>query len=210
MSKGFFNTYNVSIRLRDHAAVYIAKCGCSTLKNIALYLCCGKWAFNGVAHLIDSTDVYVPTGSACSGRMFAVWRDPIDRIVSFHYNKVDVNGTGHRDWQYSDKFHRGATVEDTMAYVRSELGIQNVFEQDMHIRRQSSFYGIGDVDDIVPIQHLDAYLSALGLPIPPKHNNASSFKDASVFTPYEDEIRSLYADDYALMDSGKVWKNINL
>lgn len=82
--------------------------------------------------------------------------------------------------------------------------------KDQHLRRQSDFYTIDDVDYIVKIEDLDKFLEKV-IKVPKEgivHNNTSPNVSLSFFH-FNDEQKKFfdeyYAPDYKLLESGKVW-----
>lgn len=86
-----------------------------------------------------------------------------------------------------------------MEFVRFELGKNNPLYQDEHIRRQSDYYNSEDVDYIVSIEKIDAFLQEYDIPLIKENTNPSHTKFALIDTDYIAEIKELYKSDYQIL-----------
>lgn len=86
-----------------------------------------------------------------------------------------------------------------MEYVRFELGKADPLYQDEHIRRQSDYYAKEDVDYIVPLKKLDAFLKEHDIPLVKETTNDSHTKFELTNAEYIEEIKQLYKADYLIL-----------
>ncbi|QUR44519.1 sulfotransferase family protein [Bacteroides xylanisolvens] len=132
---------------------------------------------------------------------FAVWRDPVERLVSC-YKYFCLEKWSRHYFHFLD-LYRDPTFEHFMKFVRFELDKKDALFQDEHIRRQSDFYSPDDVDFIVPIKKLDAFLQNYHVPTQygVKNSTHTDFKLDN--EEYINEIRDLYKTDYEILESTK-------
>ncbi len=129
-------------------------------------------------------------------RRFVVWRDPVSRFLSAYHNRVLFAEFEHPF--YLRKRLEGMGLEQFINVTERVLQIDNPLHMDEHLRPQHLCYDPSDVQDIVPIQHLKAYLlSQFGIATPPPLNETvlprlpASEKQLA-------RIRALYAKDYEI------------
>lgn len=175
--------------------VVTSKCGCSTLA-----WCCAEYM--GIEHKVqehNNVRKYRSYGKV-DWKVFSVYRDPVERLVSFYTNKViDEN---HNDWLVSLGM-MSCSFDEVLSAVESSLTNDSPFMQDQHIRRQVDTYPVVDIDIIVPLEHLDDFLRENG--ITPPHQNVSKGEKPTLTQEQEERIKKLYAADYELLKSPKVW-----
>lgn len=94
---------------------------------------------------------------------FAVWRDPIERLVS-NYKYFCLEGVYRRYFELVG-LYKDTSFERFMEFVRFELGKSDPLFQDEHIRKQSDYYNKEDVDYIVPLNKLNLFLGEHGIPL---------------------------------------------
>jgi len=194
---------------RRWAVVEVARAGNTTLKTLI-----AEDNYRGVrfdhelqVHQLvtqENQDLCVPAGAALPGyRRFAVWRDPVQRCVSLWHLAcyADVpKYIGH----WADHLQR-------CSFTRfADWAIEHLATErsDIHVRRQSDLYSPDDVDDVVPMERLDAYLRTLGYDRVTRRNVTPSARQPAV-DPLDKEafgrVRDAYAADYAILECGKVW-----
>lgn len=195
------------INIGEKLSTYcIAKCAMSELKAIALHEKTGKWFQEGeIEHTIMRNGMY--RNSSDGIITFAVWRDPFDRLVSFYYNKV-VNPNTFEKYKKRNGWGKSDIgFDELMEFVRKHLQKPIQLNADEHVRRQSDYYKIDDVDFIVKIEDLTDFLKSYGVEVPEKNINASVKGDDN-FEGYRKEIEDLYKADYDILKSDKIWKHI--
>lgn len=130
---------------------------------------------------------------------FAVWRDPVERLVSCY--KYFCLERWYRYYFHYLDLYREPSFDHFMQFVRFELGKSNPLFQDEHIRRQTDFYTPADVDFIVPIKKLDAFLQSYNVPIGHAVKNSTHIDFKLDNEEYIHEIRELYKADYEIPKS---------
>ena len=199
------------------AFVALAKNGMSHLKRTAYYSRTGIWPEKGKIYQIMGTS---PTGDylfkvtnkgAIEKRYgkikyFAVWRDPVERVISY-YKRFILEGDRGINSPYFN--YLGLHIDDSfdrfMEFVRFELSKSNSLFQDQHIRRQSDYYQLDDVDVIVPLNKLNSFLVAHDVPLIEKKSNATTVEFHIENKAYIEEIKELYKSDYAILKSSKLY-----
>lgn len=134
---------------------------------------------------------------------FAVWRDPVDRLISTY--KWFILEKTQRSYFMCLNLYRDNSFDRFMEFVRFELGKKDALMQDEHIRKQSDYYAPGDVDFIVPLSQLPHFLQAHDIPTLRNLYNKSAPVDTAFADPFREQIKKLYEADYALPESGKRW-----
>ena len=134
---------------------------------------------------------------------FAVWRDPLERLISCykhfileHEKRFYFNYLGLYTDNSFDRF---------MEFVRFELRKSNPLFQDEHIRRQSDYYKLDDVDVIVPIKRLNLFLDEHNISLVAKSSNITTVEFQIDNVRYIEEIKELYKSDYDLIESSKLY-----
>lgn len=188
------------------AFVVISKNAVTTLKNITIYAkegaipedefathdYIGYSPYNGFLVPVDE----MPPYEALYGKYlkFAVWRDPVKRLVSVY--RCFMLEKARRVYFNYLGLYTNPSFERFMQFVEFELQKENPLYQDEHIRRQSDYYSKEDVDYIVPVEELDDFLIAHGIPVLPEKSNVSSLpfilKDEDLIC----KIQEWYQKDY--------------
>jgi len=132
---------------------------------------------------------------------FAVWRDPVERLVSCY--KYFCLEKWYRHYFHFLDLYREPTFDHFMMFVRFELDKKCIILQDEHIRKQSDFYSPDDVDFIVPIKKLDTFLQKYNVPIQYGLKNSTHVDFKLDNEEYINEIRELYKADYEILNSTK-------
>lgn len=130
---------------------------------------------------------------------FAVWRDPVERLVSCY--KYFCLEKWYRHYFHFLDLYREPTFDHFMQFVRFELNKNCIILQDEHIRRQSDFYSPEDVDFIVPIKKLDTFLLSYNVPIEYGLKNSTHTDFCLESEEIINEIHELYKVDYEIPKS---------
>ena len=192
-------------RKRGWCALEIPRCGCTGLKvrawrdNIEEPIPENVHAAMGYGHE-TSHGLVVEWDYPTDGLFhFAVWRPPVARSYSTWLGLVRVNPCHAAFWsvQYSN-------WDEWVSFVRALLAL-NGPASDPHIRRQRDFYHDNDVDAIIPIWHLDEFLSdKFDECIMGKCNSSRAVESPCHLSPFAtEEIARLYACDSAIQLSKK-------
>ena len=138
---------------------------------------------------------------ALKGKMikFAVWRDPVERLVSC-YKFFCLERENRVYFRYLSLYEDNS-FERFMEFVRFELKKSNPLYQDEHIRKQSDYYSIEDVDYIIPIKQLNNFLDRYNIPIAENYANKTTIDFVLNDESYINEIKDLYQADYDLYNS---------
>lgn len=195
-----------------HAAfVTIAKNAVTTLKNIVIcsqtnhvptqnlythnYI--GYTPYNGF--LIPVADM--PMYEKQHGKLlkFAVWRDPVERLVStYKFFILEKNPRIYFSWL---NLYQDTSFSRFLSFTRFELGKQQPLYQDEHIRRQCDYYSLADVDYVVPIWKLNDFLLQNKIPLLKEKYNRTTAENPVIKEEELQEIRELYEKDYLLFNS---------
>lgn len=180
----------------DNYALDISKCASTTLHSVSARLV-GREPSDGGVFSWHGLAPRFTKESVAGKRKIAVWRDPVERAVSFYSSNV---------LKYEPHIFGIEKFSDVVA--EAERQYANPFGTsllvDQHLRKQSDYYKVEDVDVIVRIEDLDEYLFSIGVEAPERLNVSEAR-----YQPTEAEanaVRAFYADDYELLNSGKVWK----
>ena len=149
-SSPFMGNYFCEIAHYNMAFVAIAKNAVTYLKSLAIYAktgtvvsdkeeiheVVGYSSMNGYLYPVKQLD-----GEWGNGIMkFAVWRDPVERLVSCYKNFcLEYHHQQRRYFEYLD-LCREPSFDRFMEFVRFELRKSDPLYQDEHIRRQSDYY----------------------------------------------------------------------
>lgn len=126
---------------------------------------------------------------------FAVWRDPVDRLVSC-YKYFLLEKKAHPYFIYLG-LYQDITFERFVDFVQFELGKENLF-QDEHIRKQSDYYRPEDVDYVVSIDRLDSFLLEQNVFLDCKIKNPTHVKFELSDQNCIAKIKELYESDYQI------------
>lgn len=186
--------YYLMNRRHRWAAVCISKNACTALKAEVLRSegidCEGKEEIHDLVGYETGSPYLHPVsaGRPLGFHCFAVWRDPVERFTSaYRHFALDLNGG--RLGQI------GPDPAEWLGYAELELS-KSISFQDEHLRRQSDYYGLSQVDEIIPIDQLNEWFLNRGWGILP-HVNASQSQFA-FGAGQQAKIRQLYAPDYEI------------
>lgn len=189
--------------------VDVAKCGCSTIGKIASSYYqsnpnegyCTNKMYLGVSYAID-----IDEARERKVKAFAVYRDPLARWKSFYKNKIVDSHGGSPLVETYNLF--GKSVDEILDITEKELTCYDAMDVDWHIRKQCDFYQESDVEFIVPIEYLDSFLTEQGIEVIERQNSSGQYH-IDLTSEQEERIKKLYAADYELLKSPKVWKPNN-
>lgn len=206
----FFQNYFCLIEKHKAAFVCISKNASTYLKNIAIYAKEGDKDLseneihtrvgysprNGylipVLKMLDYEEKY--------GKLlkFAVWRDPVERLVSnYKWFLQEENWRVYFNWL---SLYEDNSFERFLEFVEFELGKSDPTMQDEHIRKQADYYKALDVDCIVRMSELNHFLIQSGIPTLKKQNNQTRKSKIEVTPEQINRIKELYKDDYSLLE----------
>lgn len=179
------------------SAVKACKCACTTLSWLCVEHKGAKHVKN--PHIDAKGYVYHQKNR----KLFMVYRDPVDRFVSYYWNKiVSRKEIFYPALQEYTEIH---SIDELIDAIEKDFAQNEPYYQEQHTRKLVDFYPIEDVDIIVPIEYLDDFLKENGI-IPPPHQNVSK-KEKPILTQNQIErIKHLYEEDYELLNSPKLWK----
>lgn len=209
LSSPFMQNYFCIIEKYRTAFVMISKNAVTTLKNIAIYAklgiipddetvthdYIGYTPANGFLIPISEMSAY----EAKYGKFlkFAVWRDPVDRLVSAY--RWFVLQKAKRYYFLYLGLYQDSSFERFMQFVEFELQKTDPLYQDEHIRRQSDYYSPEDVDYVVPIEKLDRFLEEHGIPIMAEKSNESLVPFVLEDKQSVAKIKEWYWSDYKII-----------
>lgn len=127
---------------------------------------------------------------------FAVYRDPVSRFLSAYHDRVLFTDFPHPF--YVGKRLGGMGLDQFIRVAERALKIENPLCIDEHLRPQAWCYRPPDVDWIVPIEHLQAFLVASFGIRRERKANRTLLPRLPVTPEQERRIRQLYACDYAI------------
>lgn len=208
----FFRNFFCIIKERQAAFVCISKNACTSLKAIAIYhkigLRLGKerdihqtvgfTPDNGFLVMVGEMPAYEKS----HGQLlkFAVWRDPIERLVSAY--KWFILAGENRVYFKWVNLYQNCSFDRFIDFAAFELGKSDPENQDEHIRRQSDYYRAEDVDVIVPLEKLDTFLLHNRLLVLQQLNETADRRfDAT--DRQKERIRALYEQDYRFMEANR-------
>ena len=180
------------------AAVCISKNGCTSLKERTLQSSGHSFNEDSPVHVMIGFTEYSPfltpvTEPPKDLFCFAIWRDPVKRLVSI-YQAFGLDRHTHR--RYADKVNQGFDQWIDFAAQEHKKPIER---QDEHVRHQSDYYDPSQVDTIVDLSDLDQFFKKQGWPALHRSNLSHAR-----FTPSLRQIRRierLYQRDYMLRKS---------
>ena len=127
---------------------------------------------------------------------FTVYRDPVSRFLSAYHNRVLFSRTDHPF--YTAKRLEGMGLEQFIRVAESVLKIDNPLHIDEHLRPQAWCFEPSDVDFIVPIEHLQAFLQAKFGIVDDRRANKTDLPRIRPTGEQTRKIRELYACDYRI------------
>lgn len=205
-SSSFLGNYFCEIENYNLAFVAISKNAVTYLRSLAIYAKTGyiikeedtihEWTGNNPSngYLYPIADYKQNRGKNII--KFAVWRDPVERLVSCY--KYFCLERWYRHYFYYLDLYKDPSFDHFMQFVRFELGKSDPLSQDEHIRKQTDFYSSSDIDFIVPIHKLNTFLENYNIPLIDTAKNSTHIKFQLKDEEYLNEIRHLYRDDYEL------------
>ena len=204
------------ISIKDFHFLVVHKGGDSYLKCIAGFYKNGTWdiiadgAVGDIYYkLNEERNITVPYKEVINKptRKVVIYREPFERFVSLYNEKIKC---GHLLPSYIENgLTTDSTIEDFIEYTKKSF-INDDIEQ--HIYPISKQFRYQDIDDIVKIEDLDDYLHYHNIETPNMHINTAPIKyDLKDYEPYKSVIMALYADDYDIVKSSKLWcrKKVN-
>lgn len=183
-------------------ALIIPKCACSSLSWIAakrsgmlneLFGDVGDNTFEYHSLNTDENHAWpklrknVLRNDAGDAKVVAVYRDPIDRLISAKYT-ID----------------KKSTFEEYIKNVIATFKQCDMKDIDEHILPQSYLYDASKVDLFVNIKDLSQFLESIGQQdvfINKTPSSELNSYDRSILDKYISEIKEIYACDYNLIDS---------
>lgn len=208
-SSPFMQNYFCIIEKYRAAFVMISKNAVTTLKNIAIYAKLGIIPDNEIvthdyigytpanSFLIPVSEMSAYEAKYGKFLKFAVWRDPVDRLVSAY--RWFVLQKAKRYYFLYLGLYQDSSFERFMQFVEFELQKTDPLYQDEHIRRQSDYYSPEDVDYVVPIEKLDRFLEEQGIPILDEKSNESLVPFVLEDKQSVAQIKEWYWSDYKII-----------
>ncbi|MEE4219028.1 MAG: glycosyltransferase [Xanthomonadales bacterium] len=127
---------------------------------------------------------------------FAVYRDPVSRFLSAYHNRLLFPDFAHPF--FAGKRLAGMGLDQFIRVTESVLKIENHLHIDEHLRPQAWCYEPVDVDFIVPIEQLDAFLlNQFGI-VRRAKTNQTVLPRIPVTEQQRRKIAELYRVDYAI------------
>ena len=208
----FFRNFFCIIKERQAAFVCISKNACTSLKAIAIYHKTGlrlskEWDIHQTIGFTPDNGYLVPVGEMPAyeksyGTLlkFAVWRDPVERLVSAY--KWFILAGEYRVYFKWVNLYQDFSFDRFIDFAAFELGKSDPENQDEHIRRQSDYYRAEEVDRIVPLEKLDIFLLHNRLPVLQQQNETANIRFVAS-DQQKERIHCLYEQDYDFMESNK-------
>lgn len=203
----FMQNYFCVMPEYNMAFVNISKNASVFLKCLAIYIKTGIYPSESVMYRLigfkEDNGFLIPVSQFSkipeygNYLKFAVWRDPVDRLVSCY--KLFCLEKENRTYFKYLSLYKDNSFERFMQFVRFELGKSDPLYQDEHIRRQSDYYSPDEVDFIVDIKNLNGFLKEYNVPLPKESDNKTYVDFEISGTLFIDEVRELYKSDYNIM-----------
>ncbi|ACK64985.1 Methyltransferase type 11 [Rippkaea orientalis PCC 8801] len=214
MSPYFQNLFIVNHK-RRHKFVAIAKGGSTTLKRITILddgiSEDGSEDIQGVHDILGfrhngTSLVDVSSDLFPDYTRVAVYRDPIERFISYYKDKVLNSPLSHAR-------KAGLTpetpLEKILEYLEQELGHSDPLWIDEHIRPQARHYQLHQIDIIVHLDDLNHYLHSIGVEtVSREYYNSSENIPVELPEPIQVKLKALYQEDYQIIEqnSAKLWQ----
>lgn len=134
--------------------------------------------------------------------IFAVYRDPIERLLSFYYDAK----FGHIKYERGYKINN---IKDLISFVKEQFKNNNIYDIDEHIRKQSDILALNKIDLIVKIDDLDNFINLVfGENKNFPHINQTNYNqnDIIIDNPDKEFLYNLYKDDYEILTKYKIFK----
>lgn len=188
----------------------ISKNACTTIKHLIYELdtghpfaCEDPWEIHdqmGYAavpgRVIDRRDRAQLAALADCTR-FTVYRDPVERLLSAYADKIPPGSVG------ADYFVKrglvGMALDPFLDVVEQVLSLSDPLLMDEHLRPQHLCFAPGDVEFVVPIEHLTRFLAQRFGARPTRRFNAGRAKPPEISARQRDRIRELYHRDYEIV-----------
>lgn len=200
--------YNEIINLKDNIYfLNISKNGCSYLKNISNILHGIKYDYDTIEefHILFNkynTSIVIDNNFVKNDEfIFAVWRNPIDRLLSL-YKDIKY---GHLSNYYNVKINN---LNDLILMIENNID----YNPDRHFRRQIDYIKGVNIDLIVKIEDLDEYIKKM-FNVSHEHLNAINHNlDGIIDTNIMSKIYNLYKDDFTILENNKniIYKNYEI
>lgn len=200
---------------RRHRFASTAKVGCSTLKYITVVdNNLHRFKKNEKPQMAHDILGYVPDGKnlvATTSDEYAeyttvaVWRDPVERFISWYSDKV---AHPYQPYIFLSALANEQTVERCLDFLEFELSKNDAEWMDEHVRPQHAFFAAEDIDVFVNISDLSAYLESIGIEQQKRSSNKSKKTGIELTEEQQDRLTSLYKLDYELRDHNqeKFWR----
>lgn len=139
-------------------------------------------------------------------KRFAVWVDPVRRAESVYRNFCLGQGESRFTPPYYEMIGlKGCDPERFVEFVEFELKGSFIEE---HLRPQSMYYDITDVDEVVAIGQLNEYMTQFNVKAPTsKPNSTGKFKFSLQLNA---RLAEAYAQDYEFYDLLKATNKLRL
>ena len=191
------------------AFVAISKNAVTFLKKVAIFNDTQQWveseddAHNIIGFSEQSKYLVPVTGireyENKNGKLIkiAVWRDPIKRIESI-YKHFFIEREYRQYFHYMGLYYEN-DFSRFMEFLEFEWEKKYSDAQDEHVRRQSDYYSISDVDHIIPIEKVNDFLLKYNISFIPEKSNEtkSSFKIEN--QKYLEKIKKYYEVDWGIV-----------
>ena len=128
---------------------------------------------------------------------FVVYRDPVDRFVSVYHNKV-IDSPKPHVFYVTHKLE-GLSFEAFLDKSKDILDVKDPLHIDEHMRPQSNYFKPTDVDYIVRLEDLNAFLKEkFNIERTPHENKVTAEKTIPTAAQVN-HIKRLYRKDYAII-----------
>ncbi|PPL03151.1 Sulfotransferase family protein [Parapedobacter indicus] len=127
---------------------------------------------------------------------FAVWRDPIERIVST-YKLFCLDGEFRRYFHFLGLVG-GTSFDRFVDFLEFEWEKKDPLWQDEHIRRQVDYYNPSEVNYIVNIHNLHSFLTDFNVPFKSEISNKTLSSFELTNEKHLTRIRQYYKADYQI------------
>lgn len=136
---------------------------------------------------------------------FAVWRDPVERLLSLYRDKVATLVSEKAQSYFLMRGIVGGSFDDFLLFVEDELRRPPI-ETDEHIRRQIDFFKPSDVDWIVPIDHLSLFMEKeLAVTAKKKTDVRRNVNIPELTGEQISRIKRIYAEDTYIFHETKIY-----
>lgn len=189
------------------AFVVISKNAVTFLKKVAIYNDTKEWTDSDKAHAKigyhEESPYLIPIEKMHNHEKqngvivkFAVWRDPIERILSTY--KLFCLEKEYRSYFHFLGLYEDNSFDRFMQFLRFEWSKKVPLFQDEHIRRQIDYYQIQDVDFIVPIHKLYDFLNDYKVAFIKEKTNKTTCKFIIESKENIKEIKLYYKKDWEI------------